>query len=187
MRVLCALSFTAFHAESLRPQNYDLGARFLCLRRKVAKKIAPEYHFALRTVFFGGMDEWRTIVMTRIRTLACSRPFSRTWSAHLLSLTLVAALSGCTSPRDAALEEFARWHDDAQAQAQAGLLSWSELYQQSFDRLTALPPSLQQDTRLENTVLLLSTALKYEAHEITEQQFASEREHIETQLQARLR
>ncbi len=86
-----------------------------------------------------------------------------------------------------ALEEFARWHDNARAQAQAGTLPWSELYKQSFDRLTALPPSIQQDTRLENTVLLLSTARKYEANEIDAQQFAVEREHIETQLRARLR
>lgn len=85
------------------------------------------------------------------------------------------------------MDEFARWHENARAQAQAGALSWSEFYKQSFDRLTALPPSLQQDTRLENTVLLLSTARKYEANEITAQQFASERDHIETQLQARLR
>lgn len=97
------------------------------------------------------------------------------------------AVAGCTSPRDGSLEEFARWHDRARAQAQAGILSWSELYKQSFDRLTALPPSLQQDTRLENTVLLLSTARKYEANEISAQQFALEREDIETQLQARLR
>ncbi|MBV7540965.1 hypothetical protein KW835_07680 [Acidovorax sp. sic0104] len=94
---------------------------------------------------------------------------------------------GCTSPRDGTLDEFARWHDTARAQAQAGTMSWSEFYRQSFDRLTALPPSLQQDTRLENTVLLLSTARKYEAHEITAQQFASERDHIESQLEARLR
>ncbi len=105
----------------------------------------------------------------------------------LATTALLAALTGCTSPRDGSLEEFARWHDGARAQAQAGALSWSELYKQSFDRLTALPPSLQQDTRLENTVLLLSTARKYEANEIDAQQFALEREHIETQLQARLR
>jgi hypothetical protein len=99
-----------------------------------------------------------------------------------------AALTGCSNtPRDHTLEEFARWHDDAKAQAEVGALDWSDLYKQSFDRLTALPPSLQQDTRLENTVLLLSAARKYEANEISAQQFAAEREHIETQLQARLR
>ncbi|WP_244265861.1 hypothetical protein [Acidovorax radicis] len=114
--------------------------------------------------------------------------FSSHFMAWPLATTaLLAALTGCTSPRDGSLEEFARWHDGARAQAQAGALSWSELYKQSFDRLTALPPSLQQDTRLENTVLLLSTARKYEANEIDAQQFALEREHIETQLQARLR
>ena len=110
---------------------------------------------------------------------ALARPFA--------TAVVVAALAGCSSPRDVALEEFARWHDNARAQAQAGMLSWSELYKQSFDRLTALPSSLQQDTRLENTVLLLSTARKFEANEIDAQQFAAEREHIETQLQARLR
>ena len=94
---------------------------------------------------------------------------------------------GCSSTRDGTLDEFVRWHDGARAEAQAGTLSWSEFYRQSFDRLTALPPSLQQDTRLENTVLLLSTARKYEAQEISAQQFSAERDHIERQLQARLR
>lgn len=105
----------------------------------------------------------------------------------LVAVALAAVAAGCTSPKDGAVDEFARWHESARAQAQAGALSWSEFYKQSFDRLTALPPSFQQDTRLENTVLLLSAARKYEANEITAQQFASERDHIETQLQARLR
>ena len=102
-------------------------------------------------------------------------------------MALLAVLAGCSSPRDNALDEFSRWYDGARAQAQAGAMSWSELYKQSFDRLTALPPSLQQDTRLENTVLLLSTARKFEANEISAQQFTAERTGIETQLQARLR
>lgn len=114
-----------------------------------------------------------------LRPLSAPHP----WAA----LALLVGLMGCSSPRDGALEEFSRWHDNARAQAQAGALSWSELYKQSFDRLTALPPSLQQDTRLENTVLLLSTARKFEANEISAQQFAAERNDIESQLQARLR
>lgn len=119
---------------------------------------------------------------------SANRLFSFSPWVRLLALTTVtAALVSCTSTRDVALEEFARWHDNARAQAQAGTLPWSELYKQSFDRLTALPPSIQQDTRLENTVLLLSTALKYEANEIDAQQFAIQREHWETQLQERLR
>ncbi|MFY3385055.1 hypothetical protein [Paracidovorax sp. MALMAid1276] len=126
--------------------------------------------------------------MARIRISApafqtCSHRLGRLFAAA----SLVTALVGCSSSRDMALEEFTRWHDTARAQAQAGLLAWSELYKQSFDRLAALPPSIQQDTRLENTVLLLSTARKYEAQEINAQQFAMEREHIEAQLQARLR
>ena len=107
--------------------------------------------------------------------------------AATLAVSLSALLAGCSSPREGSLDEFARWHDNAKAQAQAGALMWSEFYKQSFDRLTALPPSMQQDTRLENTVLLLSTARKYESSEITALQFNTEREHIETQLEARLR
>ena len=114
-----------------------------------------------------------------LRSLFTAHP----WAA----LALLGVLMGCSSPRDGALEEFSRWHDNARAQAQAGALIWSELYKQSFDRLTALPPSLQQDTRLENTVLLLSMARKFEANEISAQQFAAERSDIERQLQARLR
>jgi hypothetical protein len=93
----------------------------------------------------------------------------------------------CSAPQDHALEEFSQWHDNARLQARAGLLRWSELYRESFDRLTALPSSFQQDSRLENTVLLLSTARKFEANEITAQQFAAEQGAIEARLQARLR
>jgi hypothetical protein len=107
--------------------------------------------------------------------------------ASFAALALLAGMAGCTSPRDATLDEFARWQQDARVQAQAGALSWSEFYKQSFDRLTAMSPSLQQDTQLENTVLLLSTARKFEAAEMSAQQFAQEREHIETRLEARLR
>lgn len=111
--------------------------------------------------------------------------FRTTWP--LVAVMAAVLALGCSSTRDGTLDEFVRWHDGARAEAQAGTLSWSEFYRQSFDRLTALPSSLQQDTRLENTVLLLSTARKYEAQEISAQQFSAERDHIERQLQARLR
>ena len=111
--------------------------------------------------------------------------FRTTWP--LVAVMAAVLALGCSSTRDGTLDEFVRWHDGARAEAQAGTLSWSEFYRQSFDRLTALPPSLQQDTRLENTVMLLSTARKYEAQEISAQQFSAERDHIERQLQARLR
>lgn len=111
--------------------------------------------------------------------------------AVLAPMVLMFALAGCSTPQggpeDSTLDAFTRWHESARAQAHAGVLRWSDLYKESFDRLTALPPSLQQDTRLENTVLLLSTARKYEANEMSAQQFARERDHIETQLEARLR
>ena len=111
--------------------------------------------------------------------------FRTTWP--LVAVMPAVLALGCSNTRDGTLHEFVRWHDGARAEAQAGTLSWSEFYRQSFDRLTALPSSLQQDTRLENTVLLLSTARKYEAQEISAQQFSAERDHIERQLQARLR
>jgi hypothetical protein len=127
-------------------------------------------------------------VTPRCRIPASRLLFQR--AAVFATLALLFGLSGCSThqrPDTATLDDFARWHESARAQAQAGQLRWSDLYKQSFDRLTALPPSLQQDTRLENTVLLLSTARKYEANEMSAQQFAREREHIETRLEARLR
>lgn len=123
-------------------------------------------------------------------SLALLRPLAIAFTLTYRPMALAAvagSLLACSSHRDVALEEFTRWHETAHAQARAGVLAWSELYKQSFDRLAALPPSIQQDTRLENTVLLLSTARKYEAQEIDAQQFAVERENIEAQLEARLR
>lgn len=112
--------------------------------------------------------------------------FSPLPSLSALAVAL-AVIVGCSSPRDNTLTEYTRWYDGAVAQAQAGALAWSQFYQQSFDRLTALPPSLQQDARLENTVLMLSLARKFEAREIDPQQFALERTQLESDLQARLR
>ncbi len=66
-------------------------------------------------------------------------------------------------------------------------MGWSEFYRQSFDRLTALPPSFQQDRQLETIVLLLSTARKYEAQEISATEFTARREEIEKQGETRLR
>lgn len=124
----------------------------------------------------------------RFRVPASHRSGAR--CTALASLMLLLAAAGCSTPPppdEATLDAFNRWHESARAKAQAGALRWSDLYKESFDRLTAMPPSLQQDTRLENTVLLLSTARKYEANEMSAHQFANERDHIETQLEARLR
>ena len=124
----------------------------------------------------------------RFRIPASCRPVCR--PVRMAPMVLLMAVAGCSTPQgpeETTLDAFTRWQESARAQAHAGVLRWSELYKESFDRLTALPPSLQQDTRLENTVLLLSTARKYEANEMSAQQFASERDHIETQLEARLR
>jgi predicted outer membrane protein len=103
-----------------------------------------------------------------------------------LSLAL-AMLGGCSLPQDSALTDYTQWYSNASAEASAGMLTWSQFYQQSFDRLTALPSSLQQDARLESTVLMLSVARRFEAHEIGAQQFAMERSQNESVLEARLR
>lgn len=99
----------------------------------------------------------------------------------------LAMLGGCSLPQDPALADYTQWHNHAAAQASAGTLTWSQFYQQSFDRLTALPSSLQQDARLESTVLMLSLARRFEAQEIGAQQFALERTQHESDLEARLR
>ena len=159
------------------------GANATPARNLLAKRGAREYHLALHAVPTVLHNHRRNTVNPRFLNLDRKGPGAIAALAASLAVLAVA----CSSPRENSLDEFARWHDSAKAQAQAGALMWSEFYKQSFDRLTALPPSIQQDTRLENTVLLLSTARKYEASEITALQFNAERESIETQLQARLR
>lgn len=116
------------------------------------------------------------------------QPRPTAWRAALAGAVLTACLglSGCAEPSDSGWAAFVAWQQDARRQALEGVLHWSTLYQQSFDRLTAMPPSMAQDTYLENTVLLLSVARKYEAREMDAQQFAQVREQIERQLAARL-
>lgn len=106
----------------------------------------------------------------------------------LPSLALALALmGGCSLPQDSALSDYGHWYRQASTQAQAGALAWSQFYQQSFDRLTALPSSLQQDARLESSVLMLSLARKLESNQIDAQQFALERSQNESDLETRLR
>lgn len=114
-------------------------------------------------------------------------PWTQPARAALAAGLACLALAGCAPRSDGALADFLQWQQEARTQAQAGMLRWTALYQQSFDRLTDLPSSMAQDAYLENTVLLLSMARKYEARELDAQQFAQAREQIEQQIAARLR
>lgn len=116
-----------------------------------------------------------------------ARARARRAACTALALACALGLAGCAEPTDRGWSSFVAWEQNARRQALEGVLHWSALYQQSFDRLTALPPSMAQDTYLENTVLLLSVARKFEAREMDAQQFAQTREQIEQQLAARLR
>lgn len=102
-----------------------------------------------------------------------------------LACSAAALLASCATTAES-LHGYRQWDTSARAQAQAGSLTWSAYYQQAFDRLTAIPPSLEQDTRLEATVNLLSLARKHDAGDITAAQFDAQRTAIEAALQQRL-
>lgn len=108
------------------------------------------------------------------------------WSGP--GVAALAAVLVCTTPFGGTLDDdYQQWYDNTRQQAQSGRLAWSQFYQLNYDRLTALPPSLQQDARIESTLLLLSIARKYEADELSAPQFTSTRMHLEERLQERLR
>ncbi|KAF1043356.1 hypothetical protein [Xylophilus sp.] len=115
---------------------------------------------------------------TLLRPLLCTTAFA----AALLA-------AGCATHPSAAGGEWGgyhRWQQAALAEAQQGTLAWSSYYQQSFDRLTVLPPSLEQDARLEATVNLLSLARKRDAGEIAPDAFEQQRAVLEARLAQRL-
>lgn len=88
-------------------------------------------------------------------------------------LILALALSACASkaPEVQAADQMFEWRDTAHKQALNGTMKWSDYYIQYFDRMQALPPNPNKSVEMRMISEMIPTARKYEAGELTKEQF----------------
>ena len=95
-----------------------------------------------------------------------------------LALTLVLAffITACASPQQQAqVAEFRSWQASRQAQARAGQVQWSVYYSELWSRMNQLPNDPQKPLMMATTAELIPIARRYEAGQITKEQFEDTR------------
>ena len=93
---------------------------------------------------------------------------------YRLALILVSALfiTACASPQQQAqVAEFRSWQASRQAQARAGQVQWSVYYSELWSRINQLPNDPQKPLMMATTAELIPIARRYEAGQITKEQF----------------
>jgi hypothetical protein len=97
---------------------------------------------------------------------------------YRLALTLVLAffITACASPQQQAqVAEFRSWQASRQAQARAGQVQWSVYYSELWGRMNQLPNDPQKPLMMATTAELIPIARRYEAGQITKEQFEDTR------------
>ena len=97
---------------------------------------------------------------------------------YRLALTLVLAffITACASPQQQAqVAEFRSWQASRQAQARAGQVQWSVYYSELWGRMSQLPNDPQKPLMMATTAELIPIARRYEAGQITKEQFEDTR------------
>lgn len=93
-----------------------------------------------------------------------------------LALVLICLLNACASPQQKAQQaEFHQWRTSRQAQARAGQIQWSVYYTELWSRINQLPNEPQKPLMLATTAELIPLARRYEAGQITKDQFEDTR------------
>ena len=93
-----------------------------------------------------------------------------------LTLTLAFFITACASPQQQAqVAEFRSWQASRQAQARAGQVLYSVYYSELWSRMNQLPNDPQKPLMLATTAELIPLARRYEAGQITKEQFEDTR------------
>jgi hypothetical protein len=93
-----------------------------------------------------------------------------------LTLVLVFFITACASPQQQAqVAEFKSWQASRQAQARAGQVLYSVYYSELWSRMNQLPNDPQKPLMLATTAELIPLARRYEAGQITKEQFEDTR------------
>ena len=93
-----------------------------------------------------------------------------------LTLTLAFFITACASPQQQAqVAEFRSWQASRQAQARAGQVLYSVYYSELWSRMNQLPNDPHKPLMLATTAELIPLARRYEAGQITKEQFEDTR------------
>ncbi len=88
----------------------------------------------------------------------------------------VLLLTACASPQQQAqISEFRSWQASRQAQVKAGQVLYSVYYSELWSRMNQLPSDPQKPLMLATTAELIPLARRFEAGQITKEQFEDTR------------
>lgn len=94
----------------------------------------------------------------------------------VFTLALAFLVTACASPQQQAqITEFKSWQASRQAQARAGQVQWSIYYTELWSRINQLPNDPQKPLMMATTAELIPIARRYEAGQITKEQFEDTR------------
>jgi hypothetical protein len=94
----------------------------------------------------------------------------------LLSLITALVLGACASTQQRAqVEDFQKWRENRQSQARMGQVPWSIYYSELWSKMNSLPSDPQKPLMLETTARLIPLARRYEAGQISKDQFEDAR------------
>jgi hypothetical protein len=89
-----------------------------------------------------------------------------------IALVLAFLLNACASPQQKAqMTEFEQWRTSRHAQAKAGQVQWSVYYTELWSRMNQLPKNPQMPLWMATTAELIPIARRFEAGQITKEQF----------------
>ena len=97
---------------------------------------------------------------------------------YRIAITLVLAflMNACASPQQKAqMTEFEQWRTNRQAQVKAGQVLYSVYYTELWSRINQLPNDPQKPLMLATTAELIPLARRFEAGQITKEQFEDSR------------
>lgn len=89
-----------------------------------------------------------------------------------IALVLAFLMNACASPQQKAqMTEFEQWRTNRQAQVKAGQVLYSVYYTELWGRINQLPNDPQKPLMLATTAELIPLARRFEAGQITKEQF----------------
>lgn len=104
-----------------------------------------------------------------------------------IMLTAVLLLAGCASQPaavDPRVSEFESWRENAHAQVKQGQMTWLAYYLGSYERLNAMPQTRGTAAHLRTLSQLIPIARRYEAGELSYDQFSDARRIVLANLNA---
>ncbi len=103
---------------------------------------------------------------------------------HIFSVAVLAFLAACASPQQQAeVSSFHQWRTANFSLAQSGAIPWSSYYSGLWERMSRLPPDPMKPHMMAVAAELIPIARRYEAGQITKEQFDDARRLATSKIQ----